>query len=541
MIDLERNKKTKELLEAKGKRTQERSIYKPNQKEDFKISRGKFSDYLTCPRCFYLDRVKGLKPPGTPGWTLNETTDLLLKKEFDNCRERQIPHRLFNKYGLNHVVPYKHRDIDKWRNSLSAGLRIKYKNSNIILTGGLDDVWIDLNTQELIVVDYKSQSNPKGVNAGDYWKDPFHMGYKIQMDFYVYLLIKMGFQVKNTSYFLVCNADRHKEGFYGQMFFEEHLIPYNWNIDWIEERIDQMISLMNQDVIPSPNKSCNNCAYSTQYSLCFSTNEQTITVEDQTSLDVYESEKEKLKNQLIEKLKNQLSVLQADKNSYEEILTKPDILAEYTSQFFDEKGPYPISEYINKKNYRNAKITADLVNNNNSQNDSNVNEELKETKDEVLTLKQKITAYRKLLTEPNLLADYIADFFDEKGPYPINKHPNKENFKQAKELADYFLGRSNCGKESDDKDINTISKSITVALQTFSGNANGTGVLIKSENNIHTVLTARHVIQNHDFREDILLKTEIDNIVHIADKYSIRLFGDLDLASLAFVYQNNYY
>ena len=58
------------------------------------------------------------------------------------------------------------------------------------------------------------------------------------------------------------------------------------------------------------------------------------------------------------------------------------------------------------------------------------------------------------------------------------------------------------------KDINTISKSITVALQTFSGNANGTGVLIKSENNIHTVLTARHVIQNHDFREDILLKTE---------------------------------
>lgn len=290
MIDLERNKKTKELLEAKGKRTQERSIYKPNQKEDFKISRGKFSDFLTCPRCFYLDRVKGLKPPGTPGWTLNETTDLLLKKEFDNCRERQIPHRLFNKYGLNHVVPYKHRDIDKWRNSRSAGLRIKYKNSNIILTGGLDDVWIDLNTQELIVVDYKSQSNPKGVNAGDYWKDPFHMGYKIQMDFYVYLLIKMGFQVKNTSYFLVCNADRHKEGFYGQMFFEEHLIPYNWNIDWIEERIDQMISLMNQDVIPSPNKSCNNCAYSTQYSLCFSTNEQKMTAEDQTSLNVNESE-----------------------------------------------------------------------------------------------------------------------------------------------------------------------------------------------------------------------------------------------------------
>ena len=97
MIDLERNSK-KQLVESKGKRTRESSIYKPYQKEDFKISRGKFSDFLTCPRCFYLDRVRGLKPPGTPGWTLNETTDLLLKKEFDYCREKQIPHRLFSKF-----------------------------------------------------------------------------------------------------------------------------------------------------------------------------------------------------------------------------------------------------------------------------------------------------------------------------------------------------------------------------------------------------------------------------------------------------------
>ena len=29
---------------------------------------------------FLLGQSKGLDPPGTPGWTLNETTDLLLKK-----------------------------------------------------------------------------------------------------------------------------------------------------------------------------------------------------------------------------------------------------------------------------------------------------------------------------------------------------------------------------------------------------------------------------------------------------------------------------
>ena len=94
MIDLKRNSK-KELVLATRIRSCSSSIYKSNQSEDFKISRGKFSNFLTCPRCFYLDRVVGLDPPGTPGWSLNDTTDHLLKKEFDDCRNSQTPHQLF--------------------------------------------------------------------------------------------------------------------------------------------------------------------------------------------------------------------------------------------------------------------------------------------------------------------------------------------------------------------------------------------------------------------------------------------------------------
>jgi len=83
------------LTYASGLRVRKKFIYKPNQLEDFKISRGKFWDFLTCPKCFYLDRVAGLDVPKTPQWTLNETTDLLLKKEFDHLRALQKPHRLF--------------------------------------------------------------------------------------------------------------------------------------------------------------------------------------------------------------------------------------------------------------------------------------------------------------------------------------------------------------------------------------------------------------------------------------------------------------
>ncbi len=264
MIDLKRNSK-KETIKATGVRTRSSSYYSPNQKDYFKISRGKFYNFLTCQRCFYLDRVKGLDPPGTPGWTLNETTDILLKKEFDFCRERQIPHRIFIENRLTNLVPFNHPEIDKWRDSLHKGLSIKYKDSNIILTGGIDDIWQNKTTKELIIVDYKSQAKLGRIDKQDYLKDPYHDGYKVQMDFYAYLLLNMGFNLDKTSYFLVCNAKREINEFNKKMEFEEYLIPYNWNTNWLESRIDEMINIMNNYEIPSANEACKNCAYSEQY------------------------------------------------------------------------------------------------------------------------------------------------------------------------------------------------------------------------------------------------------------------------------------
>ena len=263
MIDLKRNSK-RELVEAKGIRTRSNSIYKPNQSEDFKISRSKFSDFLTCKRCFYLDRVKGLDSPGTPGWTLNETTDLLLKKEFDECRTAQKPHRMFLKYGLSHLVPYDHDDMGKWRDSLRHGLSARFSDSNIILSGGVDDVWQDTRTGKLIIADYKSQANNKSLEPWAYLSDVYHEGYKVQMDFYGYLLSEMGHDVSETFYFLVCNANRKADGFFGKLDFEEVLVPYKWSSNWMPEKVREMIDCMNSEEIPEANLSCKNCAYARQ-------------------------------------------------------------------------------------------------------------------------------------------------------------------------------------------------------------------------------------------------------------------------------------
>ena len=84
------------------------------------------------------------------------------------------------------------------------------------------------------------------------------------MDFYAFLLKEMNFQVGPTAYFLVCNADRAAEGFFGKMDFSETLLPYEWGTSWIPEQVEAMIQTMNSASIPDSNPSCKNCAYANQ-------------------------------------------------------------------------------------------------------------------------------------------------------------------------------------------------------------------------------------------------------------------------------------
>ena len=266
MISIKHNSKG-EAVEATGLRTRKSSIYTPNQEGTFRISRSKFSDFLACRRCFYLDRVKGVMSPSTPGWSLNETTDILLKKEFDVCRQEQIPHRLFIISGLNNVVPFKHEKMDDWRDSLHHGLEYQVRDSNIILHGGVDDIWFDLDSEELIVVDYKSQASRYPVETQSYLSGVYHQGYKIQMDVYAYLLTEMGFPVSDTAYFYVCNGDRDAFEFNGHISFSETLVPYKWDISWIDQQLTLMSGVLNDTTLPEFNSSCENCAYSHQRAL----------------------------------------------------------------------------------------------------------------------------------------------------------------------------------------------------------------------------------------------------------------------------------
>jgi len=258
-MGLKRNSKG-ELAEVTPLRSRKGSVYIKGTNEKFKISRSKFSSFLDCKRCFYLDRVKGLKDPGMPGWSLNIAVDELLKKEFDLLREQKKPHPIFKKHNLN-LVPFQHEKMDHWRNSLTGGISYLDEDTNIEIHGGVDDIWYDLDKEELVVVDYKAQSSNTKVETEAYLESVYHQGYKIQMDIYVHILRKMGFKVSDTSYFYVCNGEKGFDNFEGKLNFTITLVPYVTDTSWVQDNINDMKKTLELDSVPEINKSCEKCMY----------------------------------------------------------------------------------------------------------------------------------------------------------------------------------------------------------------------------------------------------------------------------------------
>ena len=249
-----------ETLIKKGFRARKNSMYQRGKNEPFTISRSKFSNFIDCPRCFYLDRVRGLKEPSMPGWALNSAVDELLKKEFDKHREAKTSHPIMKEYNLN-FIPYNHPDIDKWRQSLSSGISYLDKDTNLIIKGGIDDVWFDLDTEELIVVDYKAQSSSIPVETKSYLESKFHQGYKRQMDIYVHILRQMDFKVSNKTYFMVCNGEKTFDSFDNRINFVTKLVPYEADSSWVPIKIKEMKKVLESENIPDLNENCEACIY----------------------------------------------------------------------------------------------------------------------------------------------------------------------------------------------------------------------------------------------------------------------------------------
>lgn len=231
-----------------------RNLYDPKSKTPYKISRSKIELFIKCRRCFYLDRRLGIGRPSGPPFNLNIAVDTLLKKEFDAHRVAKTAHPLMKEYKID-AVPYVHADIDKWRENF-VGVQYVDKTSNFLLTGAVDDVWVN-KKGELIVVDYKATSKSSEVNLDSEWQ----MSYKRQMEIYQWLLRRNGFKVSDTGYFVYVNGRTDLAAFDGKLEFNVKLLPYTGDDSWIPDTLLAMRKCLRSSKIPKSAEDCEYCSY----------------------------------------------------------------------------------------------------------------------------------------------------------------------------------------------------------------------------------------------------------------------------------------
>jgi CRISPR/Cas system-associated exonuclease Cas4 (RecB family) len=230
------------------------NLYDGNSNIPFRLSRSKIDLFLNCPRCFYLDRKLGVaQPPGFP-FSLNSAVDKLLKKEFDILREKGEAHPLMTKFGID-AIPLKHENLDLWRDPFK-GVTYHDKKTNLIITGGIDDLWINPE-KELIIVDYKATSKEEEVSLDAEWQ----IGYKRQMEIYQWLFKKNGFNVSKTGYFVYCNGDTSLEKFDAKLEFAIKIIPYIGDDSWVEQTVNDAADCLNSSSIPNSSLDCDYCNY----------------------------------------------------------------------------------------------------------------------------------------------------------------------------------------------------------------------------------------------------------------------------------------
>jgi len=234
------------------------NLYNPGAGAPFNISRSKIDLFWECPRCFYLDRRLGVSRPGMPGWPLNSAVDKLLKNEFDLLRKKGESHKLMDEYKIN-AVPFDHPDLPIWRddNYKHIGACVLHKKTNLNICGIVDDIWVDKETKELYIVDYKATSTSQTISLEDEYKQ----GYKRQMEVYQWIFRQLGFKVSKTGYFLFANAGRNRPEFDGKLEFETSIISYEGDDSWIESVIMDVKKCLDSDKIPGFGEKCQYCAY----------------------------------------------------------------------------------------------------------------------------------------------------------------------------------------------------------------------------------------------------------------------------------------
>jgi hypothetical protein len=169
-----------------------------------------------------------------------------------------------------HAIPYQNTLLDTWRSNFK-GISFVHEATNFETFGAVDDIWFDLDTKEMIVVDYKATSKADAVTLDADWQ----IGYKRQMEFYQWLLRQNGFNVAAQGWFVYCNGLKDKSVFNNRLDFTVSMLPYVGDDSWVEQALRAIKECLDSKAIPLASEECEYCQYALKYASASTSNHLT--------------------------------------------------------------------------------------------------------------------------------------------------------------------------------------------------------------------------------------------------------------------------
>lgn len=231
-----------------------KNIYIKGNLDPFSLNRTKIDLYFDCQKCFYLDQRFGIKRPhGTP-LVINNIIIDKFKEELNIFRSEQKVHPEILKLKKNYI-PCNLSLINYWKNPFK-GIRYLHKKTNFLLTGAIDDIWVNQNLQSYHPVIIKSTSKKQEITIDNIWQ-----GYWKQLSFYSYLLSNNSLEIPNSGIFFYINTVTNPKKFENTLNFNFLLFEKELDLNWIESSLKDIYQILNDDKIPIGSRKCKFCNY----------------------------------------------------------------------------------------------------------------------------------------------------------------------------------------------------------------------------------------------------------------------------------------
>ena len=213
-----------------------------------KLSPSTLNLFLDCPRCFWLEKVKGIKRPRGIFPSLPGGMDRTIKSYFDGFRAKgKLPPELSNLEQEGIRLFSDQPKLELWR-SWRTGLEYKDEDSSV-LSGAFDDLLV--KNGEYIPFDYKTKGSPTSEeDAVKYYQN--------QLDCYALLLHENKRPTAGYAYLLYYSPKTVGEQ--GNVLFRIQAIKIKTDVERARGTFRRAVQLLKGER-PSSGPACEYCAW----------------------------------------------------------------------------------------------------------------------------------------------------------------------------------------------------------------------------------------------------------------------------------------